>query len=132
MRHGVALEAGQRDQEGEDRGIEGGTLGVTKTWQKEAEERQEDGSGLARTWVESKEEAEKRAGELSGEKGRRLAGMGVYRVMQGQCRGDAQAPHKRCTEGPVCLILAASRPGRCPEVEREEGGGEQCARDSAG
>ena len=63
MRHGVAPVPGQRDQEGEDRGAEGGSLGATETWEKEEEKRQKDGSGLARTWVEKTEEAEKRAGE---------------------------------------------------------------------
>ena len=40
MRHGVAPVPGQRDQEGEDRGAEGGSLGATETWEKEEEKRQ--------------------------------------------------------------------------------------------
>ena len=63
VRHGVALVLGQQDQEGEDRGAEGGSLGATETWEKEEEKRQKDWSGLARTWVEKKEEPEKRARE---------------------------------------------------------------------
>ena len=55
--------------------------------------------------------------------------MGVQRAMQGQCRAEARAPHRRCAEDPVGLLTLAATPiRRWLEVEREEGGGEQCAR----
>ena len=41
-------------------------------------------------------------------------------AMHARCMRDARAPHRRCAEDPVGLTLA-------PEVELEEGGGEQCA-----
>ena len=63
VRQGLAPVPGQRDQEGEDMGAKGGSLGTTETWEKEEEKRQKDGIGMARTWVEKKEEAQKRARE---------------------------------------------------------------------
>ena len=99
MRHGVAPVLGQRDQEGEDRGADGGQAGGSGSMGKrrqrrgkEAEgwDRADDGQRAGRDMDERKEEAKKRGNGTVGGEGKEAG-------KDGSAEGDARVVHGGCT-----------------------------------